>query len=141
MDVFTPRSNRRAATRVRVEIPVSVSSLDRTRPFAENCVVLVVSHQGCGFRSTQMLPIGTPILLNDLPEGGSVTARVVNCLPLGKDGQGFLVGATLYTPGNVWKLATAPTDWFGTGETDPDTRNGAWPYQSPTGAAAGAGRK
>lgn len=99
----------RRSTRIRVEIPVSVVSLDRMRPFAEDCMVIVVSAQGCGFRSSRALQLETPIMLNGLPGGGSVTARVANCLPLGDDG--FLIGASLYTHGNVWGIANPPEDW------------------------------
>ncbi len=90
---------------------MSVISLDRTRPFGDRCMVLVVSAQGCGFRSSEALQIETPILLSNLPGGGSVTARVANCLPLGNDGKYFLIGASLYTHGNVWGIADAPEDW------------------------------
>jgi hypothetical protein len=51
------------------------------------------------------------VLLSGLPGGGSVTARVVNCLPLGSDGKYFLIGASLYTHGNVWGIADPPADW------------------------------
>jgi len=110
MGLLTPKSTRRS-TRLRVQIPVSVISLDRKRPFGEKCVVLVVSTQGCGFRSTEELLLETPILLSGLPGGGSVTARVANCLPLGKDGRYFLIGAALYTHGNVWGIVDPPEDW------------------------------
>lgn len=110
MEVLTQNATRRS-TRLRVEIPVQVTSLDRMRPFADKCVVLVVSAQGCGFRSARPLQMETPIMLSELPGGGSVTARVANCLPLGSDGKYFLVGASLYTQGNVWGIADAPEDW------------------------------
>jgi hypothetical protein len=110
MEVQTPKAIRRS-TRIRVEIPVSVTSLDRRRPFAEKCVVLIVSAQGCGFRSSQALQLETPIMLTGLPGGGSVTARVANCLALGNDGKSFLIGAALYTHGNVWQIANPPKDW------------------------------
>lgn len=110
MDVFTPKTARRS-TRLRVEIPVSVISLDRMRPYNESCVVLVVSAQGCGFRSPRPLQLETPIMLSGLPAGGSVTAWIANCLPLGNDGKHFLLGAALYTHGNVWGIANPPEDW------------------------------
>jgi hypothetical protein len=116
MEVHTPKMMRRS-TRLRVEIPVSVTSLDRQRPFAERCVVLVASAQGCGFRSTRALQLETPVLIGDLPGGGSVTARVANCLPLGNDG--FLIGAALYNHGNVWGIADAPEDWNIAAKNDP----------------------
>lgn len=118
MEVVTPKAVRRS-TRLRVEIPVSVISLDRRRPFGEKCMLLVVSAQGCGFRSSEALEIETPIMLSGLPGGGSVTGRVANCLPLGNDGKFFLVGASLYTHGNVWGIADPPEDWNVTEKSDP----------------------
>ena len=110
MEVLTSKAARRS-TRLRVEIPITVTSLDRRRPFAEKCVAVVVSCQGCGFRSSRALQIETPIFLSDLPGGGSVTGRVASCLPLGADGTQFLIGAALYTHGNVWGITDPPADW------------------------------
>jgi hypothetical protein len=118
MEVTTANATRRS-TRVRVEIPVSVISLDRTKPFGDRCVVLIVSAQGCGFRSSEALQIGTPIMLSGLPGGGSVTARVVNCVPLGNDGNYFLIGASLYTHGNCWGIANPPADWKDAAQDNP----------------------
>jgi hypothetical protein len=126
MEVLTPKALRRS-TRIRVEIPVSVVSLDRVRPYAENCMVLVVSAQGCGFRSSRPLPLETPIMLNNLPGGGSVTARVANCLPLGNDGKYFLIGAALYTHGNVWGISNPPEDWKIAAQSTPAPSKGADP--------------
>lgn len=156
MEVVTANAIRRS-TRLRVEIPVSVTSLDRLRPFVEKCMVVIVSAQGCGFRSTRALQIETPIMLSDLPGGGSVTARVANCLPLGSDGKFFLIGASLYTHGNVWGIADAPEDWNAAAQATPapPTANSAaartpsltvnkkaWPYNLfPESAEAHPGRK
>ena len=145
MDVSTPKAIRRS-TRIRVEISVSVTSLDRMRPFAEQCLVLVVSAQGCGFRSSQALHLETPIMLSGLPGGGSVTGRVANCLPLGSDGKLFLIGISLYTHGNVWGIADPPADWSVAASGDPAPRSAnsasgfvpklvvnkkVWPYNLP----------
>jgi hypothetical protein len=121
MEVMTSKATRRS-TRLRVEIPVSVISLDRSRPFGEKCMLLVVSAQGCGFRASEELRVETPIMLSGLPGGGSVTARVANCLPLGSDGQYFLIGASLYTHGNVWGIADPPADWNAAAQDDPAPR-------------------
>src|SRR5215469_13408434 len=118
MEVHTSKAMRRS-TRLRVEIPVSVTSLDRMRPFAEQCMVLVASAQGCGIRSSRALQLETPLLINDLPGGGSVTGRVANCLPLGSDGKFFLLGVSLYTHGNVWGIANPPEDWDIVAQGDP----------------------
>jgi hypothetical protein len=110
MEILTSRSARRS-TRLRVEIPVTVNSLDRKHPFSARCVALVVSPQGCGFRASQALPLETPVLLNDLPGGISASARVATCLPLGNDGKFFLIGVALYNHGNVWGIVNPPEDW------------------------------
>lgn len=136
MEIVATKIARRS-TRIRVEIPVSVISLDRERPFGEKCMVLVVSAQGCGFRSSEELHVGTPLMLSGLPGGGSVTARVANCLPLGTDGKYFLIGASLYTHGNVWGIADPPEDWKIKGEPPAadapelpklNVQKKSWPY-------------
>jgi hypothetical protein len=111
MEITAAPQVTRRSTRVRVQIPVTVTSLDRLRPFAERCEVIIVSAQGCGFRSSRALQIETPIFLSDLPDNKTVTGRVASCIPLGSDSKYFLVGAALYTHGNVWGIATPPTDW------------------------------
>ncbi len=63
MEVITPKAVRRS-TRLRVQIPVSVISLDRRRPFGEKCTLVVVSAQGCGFRSSEELQIETQLMLS-----------------------------------------------------------------------------
>jgi hypothetical protein len=118
-DLHTPKTALRRSTRVRVEIPVSITSLDRMRPFAEQCDLLVVSAQGCGFRSTRPVQLETPIMISDLPHGGTAMARVANCLPLGNDGKFFLIGAALYNAGNVWGIANPPEDWNAAAKNDP----------------------
>jgi len=110
MEILTPRVARRS-TRVRVEISVTVTSMDRRNPFSATCDALIVSAQGCGLRASQALPLETPILLSNLPGGASASARVASCLPLGHDGKQFLIGVSLYNPGNIWGIANPPQDW------------------------------
>jgi hypothetical protein len=137
MEILTPKATRRS-TRLRVEIPVIVTSMDGRHPFSAECVALVVSPLGCGFRATQALPLETPVLLSDLPGGGSASARVANCLPLGNDGKHFLIGVSLYNHGNVWGIADPPADWNCVSNPSPASAGGAdnaaaksknaWPY-------------
>lgn len=142
MEVLTPKTTRRS-TRVRVEIPITVTSMDRRHSFTAECVALVVSLQGCGFRASQALPIETPVLLSDLPGGSSVSARVASCLPLGHDGKYFLIGVSLYNHGNVWGIADPPEDWncasdaatastSAAGNVAPKSKV-AWPYNLVSG--------
>src|ERR1700688_1676410 len=132
MEISTPRAARRS-TRVRVEIPMTVTSMDRRHPFSATCDALVVSAQGCGLRTSQALPLETPILLSNLPGGGSTSARVASCLPLGHDGKQFLIGVALYNPGNIWGIADPPQDWdSGGAAVSPGNRTSrsgnVWPY-------------
>jgi hypothetical protein len=110
MEILTSKSTRRS-TRLRVQIPVTLTSLDRRQVFVAECTALIVSPQGCGLRTTQALPLETPVMLSGLPGDASVSARVANCLPIGLDGKYFLVGVSLYNPGNVWGIADPPEDW------------------------------
>jgi hypothetical protein len=110
MEILTPQTIRRS-TRLRVEIPLTMTSLDRMHPFSAHCIAVVVSSQGGGVRADRPLPIETPVLLGDLPSGASISARVVSCVPLGNDGANFIIGVSLYNPGNVWGIANPPADW------------------------------
>jgi len=138
MEILTPKATRRS-TRLRVEIPVIVTSMDRRHPFSSECVALVVGPQGCGFRASQGLPLETPVLLGDLPGGGSASGRVASCLPLGNDGKYYLIGVALYNHGNVWGIIDPPADWncpadpsaassAGEAGKTPSKSKNAWPY-------------
>ena len=110
MEILTPKTTRRC-TRLRVEIPIVVTSMDRRHAFSGECVALLISPQGCGLRSSRSLPLETPVLLSHLPAGGTASGRVANCLPLGSDGKYFLIGVSLYNPGNIWGVTEPPADW------------------------------
>jgi hypothetical protein len=142
MEIVTPKAIRRS-TRLRVEIPMQVTSLDRMHPFCAECTALVVSMQGCGFRASQALPLETPVLLSGLLSGGNASGRVANCLPLGQDGRYFLIGVSLYNHDNVWGIADPPGDWnavakpsaaMAASAAHPSAKNtsakskAAWPY-------------
>jgi hypothetical protein len=110
MEIVTAKTTRRS-TRLRVQIPVTMTSLDRRHAFVAGCVALVVSPQGAGLEASQALPVETPVMLSGLPGGASASARVASCLPLGKDEKRFLIGISLYNPGNIWGIANPPEDW------------------------------
>jgi hypothetical protein len=151
MDVLTPKTTRRS-TRLRVQIPMVVTSMDRRHSFSAQCIALVVSPQGCGIRASQALPIGTPVLLSDLPGGGKASGRVANCLPLGTDAKYFLIGVSLYNEGDVWGIADPPADWncipnsgavsAAEGKSTSKKKKDAWPYDLFSGhGEAHPGRK
>jgi hypothetical protein len=87
-------------------------------------------------------------MLSALPGGGSASGRVANCLPLGKDGKYFLIGLSLYNPGNIWGIADPPDDWncapasIASGDVTPAKGKDAWPYNLFSGhTEAHPGRK
>lgn len=55
--------------------------------------------QGCAARFHRPLEIGGPVRLEDLPAGISVTAQVVNCIPIEKF---WPLEVALDEPANVW---------------------------------------
>lgn len=126
-----------------------VTSLDRRHSFSAKCVALVISPQGCGFRTAQALPLETPVTLSDLPGGASASGRVASCLPLGTDGKFFLIGVSLYNHGNVWGIANPPEDWDcppssarpGEPASSPAKNKAAWPYNLAASPSARPGRK
>jgi hypothetical protein len=123
----------RRATRVRVEVPVRLTTLPPAPAFSEDAHTLVVNPLGCGIKVSCALAVQTPVRLDGLPGGVSVNARVANCLPLGSGGKAFLVGLALDTPGNVWGLQAPPADWGTSAPTpaapqeDPIKKKN-WPY-------------
>ena len=110
MDIFTP-STRRRSTRLRVEIPLNLTSMDRRHPLTGE--LYGAGGERAGLRGSgrlQALPLETPVLLSALPGGGSAAGRVASCRPIGANGE-FLIGVALYNPANVWGIANPPEDW------------------------------
>ena len=101
----------RRSTRIRLELPVVLTSLDPVNAFSEPCHTLVINPQGCGIQFTRRLEVGSFVVLEKLPGGRRASAKVANCLPIGTDGTLWLVGLALDEPGNVWGLAQPPSDW------------------------------
>ena len=98
----------RNGTRISCEIPFTLSGLDPTHPFSEPSLTLLVNPQGCAARFHRPLEIGGPVRMEDLPAGISVTARVVNCIPIEKF---WLLELALDDPANVWGITSPPEDW------------------------------
>jgi hypothetical protein len=80
--------------------------------------VILVNPQGCAARSRRPVEIGTCIRLEGLPSQRNVTARVVNCIPLGYGESPWLLGLALTEPGNVWGVLAPPVDWVAVTHSD-----------------------
>lgn len=100
----------RRSSRVPVNVPVRVTSLEPNGQFSEVCETLVVSAHGCALRFPIRLHAGSALRLHSR-EGRETTAYVVACEPLGSDGQGWKLGARLDRPENFWGLEACPDDW------------------------------
>ena len=108
-----PASNGQAvrrSSRVPINVPVRVTSMEPNAKFSEICETLVVSAHGCALRFPLKLDAGSALRLHSRG-GRQATAYVVFCQPMGSDGQGFRLGARLDRPENFWGLESCPEDW------------------------------
>ncbi|HKW16521.1 MAG TPA: hypothetical protein VJO35_03330 [Terriglobales bacterium] len=102
---------RRLGTRVRAQIPVRITSLDPEIDFSESCYTLMVNPKGCGIRCSRRLTPGLLLRVDELPGRGSARATVACVRPLEKGSKYWIVGIALESPGNLWCIAPAPSDW------------------------------
>jgi hypothetical protein len=101
----------RRSTRLPLEVPVLVTSLDPTVPFSEQCNTTLVNAHGCGLIVPRALAHGIQVRLEIVSAKRHTTARVAEVVPLGGDPETWLVGLELEVPGNFWGIEYAPTDW------------------------------
>ena len=100
----------RRSSRVPIQVPIRVTSMEPNAQFSEVCETLVVSAHGCALRFPLQLDTGSALRLHSRG-GRQATAYVVFCQPMGSDGQGFRLGAQLDRPENFWGLESYPDDW------------------------------
>jgi len=100
----------RRSSRVPVNLPVLVTSLEPGTRFSEVCETMVVNAHGCALRSPVKLDAGVLLHFHS-KEGRETTAKVVNCLPLESDRSTWRLAARLDRPENFWGLTTYPADW------------------------------
>ncbi|MGA7293590.1 MAG: hypothetical protein WBW53_18915 [Terriglobales bacterium] len=105
-----PQRTLRRSSRIPVQVPIHVTSLEPEARFSEVCETLVVNAHGCALRLPIPLNAGSPLHLHSR-EGRQATAYVVACEPLGSDGEGWRLGARLDRPENFWGLKACPDDW------------------------------
>jgi hypothetical protein len=101
----------RRSTRLPLEIPVLVTSLNAAAPFSESCNTTLVNAHGCGLIVPRALPYGIHVRLEIVSANRHTTARVAEVVPLGGDPETWLVGLDLDVPGNFWGIEYAPADW------------------------------
>src|SRR5580658_2924442 len=101
----------RRSTRLPLEVPVLVTSLDPAAPFSEKCNTTLVNAHGCGLIVARNITQGIQIRLEIVSAKRHTTARVAEVVPLGGDPETWLVGLELDVPGNFWGIEYAPADW------------------------------
>ncbi len=101
----------RRSTRLPLEVPVLVASLDPAQPFSERCTTTLVNAHGCGLIVPRALALGSQVRLEIVSAKRHTTALVVEVVPLGGDPETWLVGMELGVPGNFWGIEYAPSDW------------------------------
>jgi len=99
----------RRSSRVPIQVPVRVTSLEPGAQFSEICETLAVSAHGCALRLPVKLDTGSALRLHSRG-GRQATAYVVFC-QTEPGGQGFRLGAQLDRPENFWGLESYPDDW------------------------------
>jgi len=100
----------RRSSRVPINVPVLVTSLEPGTRFSEVCETMVVSAHGCSLRSPAQLDAGVLLHFHS-KEGRETTAKVVYCQPLESDRSGWRLAARLDRPENFWGLTSYPSDW------------------------------
>jgi len=101
----------RRSTRLPLEVPILVTSLDPALEFSEECTTTLVNAHGCGLITQRGLPRDLPVRLEIVRSGRQTTARVADVVALGGDPETWLLGMELDTPGNFWGIEYAPSDW------------------------------
>ncbi len=101
----------RRSTRLPLEVPVHVVSVDAAFPFSEPCNTTLVNAHGCGLISPRPLTLGTRVRIEITSARRHTLARVTEVVPLGGDPETWLIGLELEVPGNFWGIEFAPADW------------------------------
>jgi hypothetical protein len=101
----------RRSTRLPLEVPVQVTSLDPNFVFSERCNTTLVNAHGCGLISPRALQMNLPVRLEIISAKRHTTAQISEVVPLGGDPETWLIGLELQSPGNFWGIEYAPSDW------------------------------
>ncbi len=101
----------RRSTRLPLEVPIRVTSLDPAHPISEDCNTTLVNAHGCGLIAKQEIPRGTRVRLEIVAARRHTTAVVSEVVPLGGNPETWLIGLELDVPGNFWGIDYAPADW------------------------------
>jgi hypothetical protein len=101
----------RRSTRLPLEVPVLVTSLDPAVAFSEQGNTTLVNAHGCGLTTQREIKRGVRVRLEIVSAKRHTTACVAEVVSLGGDPATWLLGLELDVPGNFWGIEYAPSDW------------------------------
>jgi hypothetical protein len=101
----------RRSTRLPLEIPLKVTSLEPGVEFSEQCTTTTVNAHGCGVISPKPIQAGARVQLEIVSDAQSASARVLDVVPLDDDNSSWLLGMEMEHAGNFWGIKYAPADW------------------------------
>lgn len=100
----------RRSTRLSLEIPVVVTSLDPACNFRKECKTIIVDGHGCSVIVPRLLTNQTPVTVELVSSGASKNGRVVLAIPL-LENVSWLLGVEFDSPGKFWEVEHSPADW------------------------------
>jgi hypothetical protein len=109
---------KRRSTRIDQAVPILVQGVGALRePYQEQVSTLSISCHGCTYQSKHEVIQGETVYLDiKLPSDGSAgcssRARVKWAQKLGAKERAFQIAVELEIAGNIWGVATPPSDWF-----------------------------
>ena len=105
------KSNARRSTRLSLQIPVVITSLDPARNFTGKYETLVVNAHGCGVIVREQLEKELLMTIELVANGRIKKARVVLVRPLA-EGVSWLLGLEFEHPAcDFWDVENPPADW------------------------------
>jgi hypothetical protein len=106
----TRKNAARRSTRLSLQIPVVVISLDPACDFRKECKTEFVNAHGCAVIVEERMRDETPVVLTLVSTGASKKGHVVLAVPL-LESVSWLMGVEFDCPGNFWGVESPPADW------------------------------
>jgi hypothetical protein len=104
------KNDDRRSTRLPLQIPVVVTSLDPACDFYNECKTVFVNAHGCAIIVRERLPDETPVMLKLLSNGALKKGCVVLAVAL-LESVSWLLEVEFDSPGNFWEVENPPADW------------------------------
>src|ERR1051326_2330132 len=84
----------RRSSRVKMNLPILVTSTEQQPSFSEVCETMMVNAHGCSLRAANKLEAGAPVQFQT-KDGNWTMAHIVDCQPLNHGQTSWMLGAKL----------------------------------------------